>query len=55
MRQRLAALGDKSEKTTFFLMADAEARHGRVVQIMDAAKEAGFRKLAVATEKKKGE
>nr|NIQ97863.1 biopolymer transporter ExbD [Desulfuromonadales bacterium] len=33
MRQRLAALGDKSEKTTFFLMADAEARHGRVVQI----------------------
>ena len=51
LQNRLADMGDKAS-TTFFLMADAEARHGQVVRIMDAAKEAGFLKLAVATEKK---
>lgn len=52
---RLSAFGEDASETTFFLMADTEARHGRVVKIMDAAKEAGFLKLAVATEKKQGE
>ena len=54
LQSRLADMGDKASTTTFFLMADAEARHGQVVRIMDAAKEAGFLKLAVATEKKTG-
>lgn len=55
LQSRLSAMSDEAAQTTFFLMADTDARHGRVVRIMDAAKEAGFRKLAVATEKKKGE
>ncbi|MFO7983750.1 MAG: biopolymer transporter ExbD [Desulfuromonadales bacterium] len=55
LQNQLSDLGDQASKTTFFLMADAEARHGLVVRIMDAAKEAGFLKLAVATEKKTSE
>jgi biopolymer transport protein ExbD len=34
----------------FLLMADKEAKHGRVVALMDAAKSAGFAHLAIATE-----
>lgn len=52
LQRHLAGYGQKAAKTTFFLMADQDARHGRVVQVMDAAKDAGFQKLAVATEKK---
>lgn len=55
LQNRLAEMGDEASTTTFFLMADSEARHGLVVRIMDAAKEAGFLKLAVATEKKTNE
>lgn len=36
----------------FFLFADRDARHGRVVQVMDLAREAGFGKLAIGTERK---
>lgn len=43
---------DKSAaKMTFLLMADKAALHGRVVQLMDIAKTAGFGKLAIATDK----
>ena len=42
----------KTQKMTFLLMADKEARHGKVVQLMDVAKMAGFRNLAIATDKK---
>jgi biopolymer transport protein ExbD len=35
----------------FILFADREAQHGGVVQLMDLAKNAGFEKLAIATEK----
>ena len=42
----------KTQKMTFLLMADKESRHGKVVQLMDAAKMAGFRNLAIATDKK---
>lgn len=41
-----------AKKMTFLLMADKGARHGRVIQLMDAAKTAGFGKLAIATDKK---
>ena len=41
-----------TKKMTFLLMADKSARHGRVVQLMDAAKMAGFGSLAIATDKK---
>jgi len=41
----------KTPKMTFLLMADKAARHGNVVQLMDAAKTAGFKSLAIATDK----
>jgi len=52
-RRRLNGYGKKSGTMTFFLMADEDARHGRVVQLMDAAREAGFGKLAIATSPEK--
>lgn len=39
--------------TTVLLLADQEARHGKVVTLMDYAREAGFVKLAIATEQRK--
>lgn len=49
-RSRLSGFGERARTMTFLLLADQEARHGRVVQLMDAAREAGFGKLAIATE-----
>ena len=49
LRQPAAAAG----QTTFLLLADREARHGRVVMLMDLAQEAGFGKLAIATEQRR--
>lgn len=51
--ENLEAYGDKAAETTFLLMADKDVKHGKVVQLMDSAKAAGFIKLAIATEKKK--
>ncbi|ORJ63646.1 biopolymer transporter ExbD [Geothermobacter hydrogeniphilus] len=51
LKERLKAMGAKTAETTFVLMADRDVRHGRVVEVMDAAKEAGFVQLAIATEK----
>ncbi len=49
---RLLSLGpDITGKMTFLLMADKSARHGKVVQLMDIAKTAGFGQLAIATDK----
>ena len=44
--------GAAAGQTTFLLLADREARHGRVVMLMDLAQEAGFGKLAIATEQR---
>lgn len=46
---------DTAANTTFLLMADQEARHGKVVTLMDLAREAGYRKLAIATDPKREE
>ncbi|PLX90298.1 MAG: biopolymer transporter ExbD [Desulfuromonas sp.] len=51
LQVHLAGYGTKARKTMFLLLADREARHGGVVQLMDLAKKAGFKKLAIATEK----
>ncbi|PLX80473.1 MAG: biopolymer transporter ExbD [Desulfuromonas sp.] len=50
-------LGEKgtAEGTTFVLNADQQVRHGLVVSVMDAAQQAGFTKLAIATERPVGE
>jgi biopolymer transport protein ExbD/biopolymer transport protein TolR len=50
--QQLNSYGPAAVKMTFILMADTDALHGRVIQLMDAAKTAGFGKLAIATDKK---
>lgn len=52
LREQLTELGKQAEGMTFLLLADRETRHGRVVELMDTAKEAGFGKLAIATEEK---
>lgn len=52
LKQKLASLEDKAAQTTFVLMADRDVRHGLVVEVMEAAKQAGFEQLAIATEKK---
>jgi len=43
--------GPVAKQMNFLLMADQAVRHGRVIQVMDAARSAGFEKLAIATEK----
>ncbi len=48
--KRLRTYGAEARETTFLLLADRDTRHGRVVAIMDAAREVGFSKLAIATE-----
>lgn len=50
LRQKLHEYGPSAAQTTFLLLADREARHGRVVELMDMARAAGFRRLAIATE-----
>lgn len=50
LRERLAGYGAEAAQLTLLLLADRDTRHGRVVQVMDAAREAGFGKLAIATE-----
>ena len=41
---------DEAAGMTFLLLADRDSRHGRVVELMDLAREAGFGKLAIGTE-----
>ncbi len=46
----LQQTGSAAAQTTFLLLADREAKHGKVVQLMDLAQSAGIGKLAIATE-----
>ncbi|MEZ4599320.1 MAG: biopolymer transporter ExbD [Syntrophotaleaceae bacterium] len=50
LRRRLDGYRERAGRMTFLLLADQEARHGKVVALMDMAKETGFEKLAIATE-----
>jgi biopolymer transport protein ExbD len=54
LQARLRGYQEKAPAMTFLLMADENARHGRVVQLMDMAREAGFGRLAIATEPPEG-
>lgn len=49
----LAEHQSDAEQTTVLLLADQESRHGKVVALMDLARDAGFVKLAIATEQRK--
>ncbi len=53
LRRRLGVYGPRAAEMTFLLLADKEALHGKVVALMDLAKESGFAKLAIATEQRK--
>jgi biopolymer transport protein ExbD len=53
LKRRLSSYGNKAEHMTFLLLADKDARHGQVVELMDLAKVSGFAKLAIATEQRK--
>ncbi len=52
LKRHLGGYGSRAGNTTFLLLADKEARHGQVVELMDMAKVAGFSKLAIATEQR---
>lgn len=56
---RLKALFEESaaagKESTAIINADESVAHGRVVEVMDIAKEAGISKLAIATETKREE
>jgi biopolymer transport protein ExbD len=49
----LAQHQSEAERTTVLLLADQDSRHGKVVTLMDFARDAGFVKLAIATEQRK--
>ena len=49
----LQQAGGAAAQTTFLLLADREAKHGKVVQLMDLAQTAGIGKLAIATEQRR--
>jgi len=52
-RGLLAKHQSEAKNTTILLLADQESRHGKVVTLMDLARDAGFLKLAIATEQRK--
>jgi biopolymer transport protein ExbD len=52
-RALLAEHQSDAELTTVLLLADKDSRHGKVVTLMDLARDAGFVKLAIATEERK--
>lgn len=52
-KELLAEHRSNAANTTVLLMADQESRHGKVVTLMDLARDAGYVKLAIATEQRK--
>ena len=52
-KQILAEKKGQAGETTFLLLADKDAKHGKVVSLMDLAREYGYLKLAIATEQRK--
>jgi biopolymer transport protein ExbD/biopolymer transport protein TolR len=52
-KKLLAEHQSNADNTTILVLADQESRHGKVVTLMDLARDAGFVKLAIATEQRK--
>ena len=50
LAQRLAQLAKKDAETTLVVSADKEAGHGKVVEVLDIARNAGLRRFAVTVE-----
>lgn len=51
--QKLKMEKEVSRKDLLIIKADKQVRHGKVVEIMDIAREAGMEKLAIATKPKR--
>lgn len=52
LKHRLAELQREKPDARVLIQADHKAYHGRVVEVMDAAKAAGFHKLGVAIQRR---
>ena len=52
-RGLLAEHQANAKQTTVLLLADQDSKHGKVVTLMDLARDAGFTKLAIATEQRR--
>ena len=50
LNARLVALAAKDKEATVIISADKEANHGKVVEVMDAARGAGLRKFAITVD-----
>ena len=54
LRQRLRATAAQDPNTLIVLKADSAAAHGKVVEVMDLARDVGLARLAIATDPKNG-
>jgi len=55
LERKLRGVAQKNPQTLVIIQADAKALHGKVVEVMDAAKTSGLSRLAIATKPKEGE
>ena len=53
LNARLVAAASKDKEATVIISADKEANHGKVVEVMDAARGAGLRKFAITVDTKR--
>lgn len=49
LSDRIRSLKDQDPRATVIVQADREVSHGRVVEVLDAAKSAGLKSVAIAT------
>jgi biopolymer transport protein ExbD len=55
LERRLVGVGQQDPQTLIIIKADAKALHGKVVEVMDIAKQSGLNRLAIATQPKEKE
>jgi len=52
LKKVFSAAAGSGDRSTLIIKADENTMHGKVVEIMDSAKEAGITKLAIATQQR---
>ena len=55
LEQRLLGVAQHDPQALVIIKADAKALHGKVVEVMDIAKQSGLNRLAIATQPKEKE
>ncbi|MEW6534230.1 MAG: biopolymer transporter ExbD [Candidatus Auribacterota bacterium] len=53
LQRRLRSMARKNKDGMLIIKADANTRHGRVVDIMNSARQAGIERMAIATQPEK--